>query len=64
MREIDLTRALWGGGVHVSLWSEDLVDDAVGQKRVMVVDDVTLTMTKVEAVAVARKILAFFGEVQ
>ena len=64
MREIDLTTASQGG-VHVSLWSEDWEWDEEGNLvGVMVTDDETLTMTRVEALAVARKLLAWFGEVQ
>lgn len=64
MREIDLTQDA-NGGVHLSLWSEDWEWDEDGNLvGVMVVDDQTVTMTKAEAVAVARKLLAWFGEVQ
>lgn len=63
-REIDLTHD-GHGGVHVSLWSEDWAfDDDGNLLGTRVVDDETLTMTRVEAVAVARKILALYGEVQ
>lgn len=55
MRTIDLTSTM-SGGVHVSLWGYD--------EHEFVVDDVTVSLDRNEALAVARRILAWYGEVQ